>query len=346
MLNQSKPWLERELTEIASANLQKMIPVRVELEELSLNAILNFRPLNASTSSPKGKAEEPLTLGQLFERITFDKKNYVSKPPRLPKEIENLLQLLKYSANGEVKDNGLARLGAYPGLHAFEVSPRRLVDLWNQLHQRIAGDSKPLDEDLLGVFEQHWKRITDEDPNLDSESRNRLRDDGNSSCEVIADPDRVFGSIRSMFGGEIHLPPTSQDPPVFPLTVRPTLRFIDDGPGTGIPLLAVRGRYISEDNQQKQVFVQNHRTRAAFVLLHDLTALFRQDDANQLKMPAMAEMKWEGEGTASVPWPMPALPTFVKFTQLAGKLKNIFRENSKTERLHFETEEFVAIEIC
>ena len=307
MLKQSNPNLCRELTEIASANLQKMIPVRVILQSLSRKAILDFHPLNAEESC--------LTLGELFKQITFGNATTLG----LPIEVKNLLDLLKYrDAGGSENDNALTRLGDYPGLHAFEVSPRRLVDLWNQLHQRLTAGPKHLDEDVLGIFQRHWERVTDEDPYIDSESRERLRDGGVSSCEFIADPDRVFCWARSIPKGEVRVQQKNQEEVAY----LPTLRFIDDGPGTGIPFLAVKGRFIADSDGPKPVMIQSHRTRSAYVLLHDLTSFVHSSP--RIKAPAVAEMLWEGEGAGAVPWPMPSLATFVELAQLHRKLRNCF----------------------
>ncbi|MCA9023356.1 MAG: hypothetical protein KDA74_24575, partial [Planctomycetaceae bacterium] len=131
--------LQREIAEVSAANLQKMVPNVIELPPLSIDDIMRFRP--------PGQNRTKKSLRELFTEVTFEKNN------ALPAKVTNLYELLIFnrvqSNSGKRMSSGF-QLSEYPGLGAFRVSLRRLVDLSMHLEEALQEEKLEINSEESG----------------------------------------------------------------------------------------------------------------------------------------------------------------------------------------------------
>lgn len=132
LLSVTEDEFKRRVSEVAAANLRKLIPPQqvLHLALPTLDEALSFTPFrDLSAGGP-----EPPNLSVLLAQIKVPWDDSVSQ--------ESLLDFVTFST-GEGEDLQLqySRFGrspAYHGLEAFKLSPRRLVDLWSKLSEELA----------------------------------------------------------------------------------------------------------------------------------------------------------------------------------------------------------------
>ena len=279
--------LRKELGQIAAANVQKQIPSVVELPPIDLNSVLEFKPLLGSIA---GDPDKLPTLGELLAQVELS-------DPGVP--IKNLRELLQLGANQSFgpQTAGSFRRDQYPGLGAFEVAPRRLVDLWRWLSEAIHATpvaQTSSNERFLNVFMRYWHHVVDDDPQLKREDRKTLQREGTIACEVIAsDPSETFAEHK-IDGAELSKRSRLSN-------YRPVLRISLATSGSGVPRVKLKGR--------GGVEIEEPRTRCAFVLMHDLQRLLIDDDSNRVaKQPVTAtspvSLSWVSD-SSDVRWPLP-----------------------------------------
>ncbi|QDT90466.1 tetratricopeptide repeat protein [Gimesia algae] len=324
--------LERKILEVAAANLQKMVPDVIELPQLSIQEIMTFRPTGMQKNYSQDKQSQ--TLGDLFKKIKL--KNSAV----LPAEIGNLYQLLMFHRDPDISRNQNSsdfQIGTYPGLGAFQVTLRKLVDLYRDLYEALreealvekpkTGQSNLLEEDLvLRVFDRYWEKIVSEDALLDSESRERLQREGIDACEVVPGSEDLVFNHYSIDGALVNIFGSSNDEEA---TYQPLLSIADLNQNDGLPRLQISRPY--NDHVDASLFtgeIIDSRTRCAYVLIHDLRvarASREQDDLlTGINISSPVTMLWRSESgkTVSVPWPVPRLPSFAKVTALFHEISN------------------------
>lgn len=316
--------LERDLAEVAAANLQKMVPDVIELPSLAINEIMAFRPLG---TSPDAKP-----LGDLFAEVKFTNESV------LPVGVCNLRDLLKF--NRRSVSPGIARttpdfkIGEYPGLGAFQVSPRRLVDLWRHLSEALEREQQAVESDagdvdpVVQVFENHWTRIVDEDPYLDAESRERLQREGIDGCEVILGTENAITRELPIEDATVEIHEGDRDDGA---SYQPLLSIASATLESGIPRLRLCRQPVSDlHSEETQQELLDLRTRCAYVLLHDLRlargAPQTVNRSERLRVASPVAMLWKNEGGVPVRinWPLPRLNSFAEFTALLGSLDSEF----------------------
>ena len=329
--------LERKIAEVAAANLQKMVPDVIKLPVLSIDEVLEFRPPGLGTKAR--------TLGDLFELVKFENKKV------LPDSVTDLRSLLEFGRERSPSRNQNrpgVQSGDYPGIGAFQVSLRRLVDLYRQLDESLREEEHNLSQGstsydpILDIFRQYWNRIVDEDPHLNPESRERLQREGFTACEVITSSDEMFCRDYMINDTLVKSNETDKNQSV---TYQPVISIADRELNESIPRLRV-SRSTTRDGEstivQDRIF--EPRTRCAYVLLHDIHVARMKTDQEELFNPIRVSspvcMVWKSESGKEVriPWPLPHLQSFARLTALTGE----FYE-SLTELLSDLSEVFQAI---
>lgn len=324
--------LERKILEVAAANLQKMVPDVIELPQLSIQEIMTFRPTGMRTDNHRDN--RPPSLGDLFQRIKL------TNSAVLPLDIDNLYDLLMLHRDPTVTRNQNTsdfQIGTYPGLGAFQVTLRKLVDLYRDLSEALLEEqlyreapdrqSNLFEEDLvLRVFDRYWKRIVSEDPLLDSESRERLQREGIDACEVVPGSEDLVYNHYSIDGALVKISDSSLEEEV---TYEPLLSIADLNQNDGLPRLLISRRYMDHvDAPLVTEEILDSRTRCAYVLLHDLrvarSAREQEELLTGVNITSPVTMLWRSESgkTVSIPWPIPRLPSFAKVTALFYEISN------------------------
>lgn len=333
--------LRDKLAEIATANLRKMVPPGnlVELPPIGPNAIFSFRPLT-------GEREKPIeteSLGALFGTVTLP------VAPGSPQQFPRLDALLKcerataeepsppappateMAPTGamsppelEVADAANFSWDQYCALGAFQVSTRRLVDLWLELRRfgpSAAETGLQRGLDVVELLERHWDRIVDEDPFLSTEIRAWLKRDKLRACTIEPNSESFAEWDLTIDGAEIVV---QNSPEGWAGTKRywPRLRVAAASRGTGVPRLFVRPHGgAAESPPQERLSIERARTRCAYVLLHDVTMLSGPKTAQQSVWPVLSpvvpvQMVWRGDEGQShtIDWPVPPLATFAEMS--------------------------------
>ena len=334
----SKNELCKRLAEVAIANLQKQLSDVVKVPEMSLQGVLDFKPLGGRGAGHYGSIEKEID-GQ--ESARSDSGNLVLRPSigdlfariRLPHDrfsANNLRALLEGECN-----NSLPRCaaefsrGQYPGLGAFEITARRLVDLWRwlmeELHGYTSSNPRDLDQEILKIFERHWERLIDEDPLLNSDARTKLRIP-TTRCDVVGNRNNSFHEYE--IAGVTQTTQADEWAPT--IEYRPTLRIADYVPGSGVSHLRIK--------DSSDTLVTYPQTCCGYVLMNDLrAALFPMETRRAIESfgdNSPVSVFWTRDpDPIRIHWPVPNLPTFAARAEYFSRLKSVLEfSDSSNER--------------
>lgn len=318
--------LRQQLAEVSLANLQKMVPQVVELRELELSQIMDFQPSDLEGTEAK-------SLGDLLQEIEIvcDAQSLFGP---LKKNLRQLIEVGGESYSTLSSADSFS-LGQYVGLGAFQITPRRLLQLYYRIEEAVRTNPKDIQsrgEAILRIFIDHWKYVVSEDPTLTADMRRALIEDPFGSCEFIG-----FGLPRKLTYIEAKLPIRKRNqtskPEESSSEIQALVRICDDKPQSGIPRIQVRSRPSqSSTSDNTDISVQeigSARTRCAFALLHDLHVAFREDFKPTLLSEksnphCMVETVWKYDSESrSLPWPIPHVQTFSKLSQFVSEAKMI-----------------------
>lgn len=315
--------LKSELAQVAVANLQKLVPNVVDLPTITLDKILGFRPLSVTGESIK-------SLGDLFSEIEFDVSTLKAG------NLKELLDVGRKTGDHVVKKADKLRRGLYPGLGAFEVTPRRLVDLFQELSNALAGmfgDTRSPNQRVLDVFEDHWLRIIAEDPYLNNDQKKILREDGLQACEFTGFKDQGYDDYRILE----HALATESGSSEY----EPTLRVASGRTGCAIP-----GMILASHPDQPEIICG--RTRCGLILINDMRVLLadrhasrRTDGRIKLKKLSGVAVAWVSG--ADVFWPVPPFETIAEHVEFDTRVRDRLRfsEESSGSLSSVEVEDFV-----
>lgn len=255
------------------------------------------------------------SLGDLLARISFN-------VPTLG--ATNLRELLNVTgeSNFPVNSTDQLRRGQYPGIGAFEVTPRRLVDLYQDLSNAIhgIGDSRSLNHRVLSVFENHWHLIIDEDPFLNGEQKAILRDSGVHACEFVGFPVRDVQDSRI----RNHALSENDDAGEY----YPTLEVANRCAGNAVP----RIRIVSLPEEPE---IKCTRTLCGLIFFNDVCVLLRESgnhataSAHRIIWDRLSaiSLSWVSESKAR--WPVPRFETYAEYQRFDNRVTGYWSQSDR-----------------
>jgi tetratricopeptide (TPR) repeat protein len=274
----------------------------------------------------------PSKLGDLFAQILFPEDSPIAQIfPRLDTLLACRRAKMPRPAPDErstpemgIADAGQFAWDQYCGLGAFQISARRLVDLWLELQDIVQpGQALPPTWKgkrlILELVENHWGSVVEEDPRLAAEIRDRLKKGKLLACEVGEPVDTVALWDLEVGSTTTYADATAPNQTA-PSAFRPRLRIAAPSAGSGVPRLSLRA---SEDPDTDAAPV----TSCAYVLMHDVTQICAKDvrsksGFHRLSASIPVHLVWRGESGKqhAIAWPLPPVATFAETTLF---LKNI-----------------------
>jgi hypothetical protein len=313
-----KKSFEYRLTEVAVANLRKMIPPqnRIELEsELTVSNIKDFRPLGIPNSA---------TLADLMKCIPI-----LDESGAQDEKFPTLYSLVFGSLN-QADPQGIEHpqqmtWTSYGGVRAFQVALRRLSDVWMEWNELVAQvpHTGPYDSDhsrlIFECLRGQFRRAVEANPRLSVEASDKmLIEDASKWCSVIPFEDLP---ARRLYLSD---PPSGNEDSQLLNDFVPVLLVKMECPGTALPILAVKrtggGKWLPNEPNE---LIDDPSTRGAVVVWHDFLAAhrlaFRGWSTPQILSTVLpVELIWASQSTQksiSFPWPLPCTHSFSATSQ-------------------------------